>query len=513
MLPLQLQPESHIPLYVQLRDQLRAMVDSGELRPGDRIPASRELAVQLGVHRTTVANAYAELESEALIQGHVGRGTYICGNLPLRRLSTVPRPQTASGLRWEALFADERGEDSLARLMPEEPENSIAFVTARPSAVFFPLEDFRRCCAAVLRTDGRRILQLGNSDGYEPLKSALIEMLRIEGRDVQSDQLLITDGCQQAMDLLCKAFLRPGDCVALENPAYPGAIANLNVARARVLGIPVETGSERGGHLGMDVASLESVVVQNRVKMVFVTPDFQNPTGTTMALSERRRLLDLAARHQIPIVEDYIYARLRVRGTNIPSLAALDRAGIVIQVDSFSKMAFPGLRVGWTTGPKSVIERLRLVKQITDLHTDQLAQATMAEFVKRGCLARHLARMKRVYASRLTALETALARHMPQDVSWTRPEGGMSLWVTLPAGIDAGELLIHVRERGVLFVPGRHFYLQTPQPNTLRLGFAGVDERRIDRGVATLGQLLKAELRKRQQHGARRMEAARVALV
>jgi DNA-binding transcriptional MocR family regulator len=512
MLPLQLQPESHIPLYIQLRDQLRALVDSGELRAGDRIPASRELAGQLGVHRTTIANAYADLESEGLIQGHVGRGTFICGDAPVRQISAAPRAMVASGLRWEALFADERGDDSLARLMPEVPENGIAFVTARPSGEFFPLEDFRRCCNAVLKTDGRRILQLGSSEGYEPLKSALTELLRAEGMTVPRDQMLITDGCQQSLDLLCKAFLRPGDCVAIENPAYPGAIALLSAARVRCLAVPVETGAEGNRPLGMDVSSLESVLVQNRVRMIVVTPDFQNPTGTTMPAASRRRLLDLAARHQIPVVEDHIYARLRLRGANVPSLASMDRGGVVIQIDSFSKTAFPGLRVGWVLAPKNVIERLRMVKQITDLHTDQLAQATLAEFVKRGFLARHLARMKKVYLTCLNALEMALARHMPDDVTWTRPEGGMSVWVTLPPGVDAAELLIHVRERGVLFVPGRHFYLQGPQPNTLRLGFAGLDERRIDRGVTTLGQLLKTEMRKRQ-HGARRYEPARVALV
>jgi len=512
MLPLQLQPESHIPLYIQLRDQLRSLVDSGELRPGDRIPASRELAGQLGVHRTTIANAYADLESEGLIQGHVGRGTFIRGDAPVRQISAAPRAIVASGLRWEALFADERGDDSLARLMPEVPENGIAFVTARPSGEYFPLEDFRRCCNSVLKTDGRRILQLGSSEGYEPLKSALVELLRSEGMNVPQDQMLITDGCQQSLDMLCKAFLRPGDCVAIENPAYPGAIALLSAARVRCLAVPVETGSEGNGPLGMDVGSLESVLVQNRIKMILVTPDFQNPTGTTMPVASRRKLLDLAARHQIPVVEDHIYARLRLRGVSVPSLASMDRGGVVIQIDSFSKAAFPGLRVGWVVAPKNVIERLRMVKQITDLHTDQLAQATLAEFVKRGFLARHLARMKKVYLSCLNALEMALARHMPDDVTWTRPEGGMSVWVTLPAGIDAAELLIHVRERGVLFVPGRHFYLQGPQPNTLRLGFAGLDEKRIDRGVATLGQLLKAELRKRQ-HGVRRFEPARVALV
>ncbi|MFY9528928.1 MAG: PLP-dependent aminotransferase family protein [Candidatus Acidiferrales bacterium] len=513
MLPLQLQPESHIPLYIQLRDQLRSLVHSGELRIGDRIPASRELAAQLGVHRTTIANAYAELESEGLIEGHVGRGTFICGALPSRQFTPPPRTNgNGGGVRWEALFADERGDEGLSRLMPEVPPDAIAFVTARPSDDFFPVEEVRHCVNAVLRSDGRRILQLGSSDGYEPLKKVLIEMLRGEGLAVKSEQILITDGCQQSLDLLCKAFLRPGDSVVLENPAYPGAIAIFASARVRCLAASVESDPARLGYVGVDLEALESILLQNRVKMILLTPDFQNPTGTTLPLAERRRVLEMAGRYQVPVVEDYIYARLRVRGNEVPSLKSLDRAGVVIHIDSFSKVAFPGLRVGWVVAPENVIERLRLVKQSTDLHTDQLAQATVAEFVRRGMLARHLAKMRKVYRSRLEALEESLAKYMPGEVEWTRPEGGMSVWVTLPAGLDAGELLIHVRERGVLFVPGRYFYFQNPKLNTLRLGFAGIDERRIARGVATLGELLRVELGKRWR-GSRREEPARVALI
>ena len=237
MLPLHLQPESHIPLYVQLRDQLRALVFTGELRLGDRIPASRELAAHLGVHRTTVANAYAELESEGLIQGHVGRGTFIA-NAPAKQFSPAPRTNgngNGNGApRWEALFADERGDETISRLMPVVTPGTIAFTKACPSGDLFPLEDFRRCCNAVLNGDGRHILEVGPSDGYEPLKRALIEMFAEEGLTVRNEQLVITDGCQQAIDLICKAFMRPGDAVALENPAYPGAIAIFAGGRARL---------------------------------------------------------------------------------------------------------------------------------------------------------------------------------------------------------------------------------------------------------------------------------------
>ncbi len=515
MFPLQLQPESHVPLYVQLVDQLRALVHSGDLRPGDRIPASRELALQLGVHRTTVANAYAELESEGLIQGHVGRGTFIQGSGGALKITPPPPALMGAngGVRWESLFADERGEEVLNRLMQEAPPHDISFVMARPAEEFFPVEDLRACCNAVLRRDGVEILRLGATDGYPPLKKELVTLLRSEGLSLRDDNLLITDGCQQSLDLLCKAFLRPGDSVVLENPAYPGAIAIFAGARVGCLAVPVRTGAGNGsGSQGMDVGALEATLVANRVKLVVLTPDFHNPTGTSLPLPARRRLLELAARHQVPVVEDHIYARLRAGGEKLASLKQLDRAGVVIQIDSFSKVAFPGLRVGWVVAPPSVIERLRVVKQTTDLHTDQLSQATLAEFLRRGLLVKHLARMRKLYLSRLAALEEALAKHMPEDVRWTRPQGGMCLWMELPPGFDASDLLIHARERGVIFSPGRYFYFQNPQPNTLRLGFAGLDERKIARGVAALGEQIRIEMRKRQR-GARRIEAGRVALV
>ena len=499
MLPLLLQSESHIPLYVQLRDQLRALVHSGELRNGDRIPASRELASQLGVHRTTVANAYAELESEGLIEGHVGRGTFICGAMT-KHFSPPPRSNgNGGGARWESLFADERGDESLSRLMPDVPAGALAFTCARPSEEFFPVEEFRRCANAVLRREGRRILQLGASDGYEPLRRAVLEWFREENLTVQPEQLLITDGGQQAIDLICKAFLRAGDSVAIENPAYPGAISLFAGARVRTLAVPVEAEASRTGQVGLDVDALENVLLQNRVKFIFITPDFHNPTGTAMPLPARRRLLEVAARYQVPIIEDSIYARTRLRGAALPSLRSLDTHGNVIQIDSFSKIAFPGLRVGWCIGAEGAMERLRLVKLATDLHTDQFSQATLAEFIERGHLKRHLARMKRVHSSRLEAMERALEKHMPEETAWTRPEGGMTIWVTLPPGFDAGDLLIHARERGIYFVPGRYFYLQNPQPNTLRLGFASADEKMIARGVETFCDVLKTELHKRQR--------------
>jgi len=514
MLPLHLQPESHVPLYIQLRDQLRSLVHTGDLRPGDRIPASRELAIMLGVHRTTVANAYAELESEGLIQGHVGRGTFIRGNGNVLKITPPPPPTMngSTGLRWELLFADSRNEEVLSRLTAQAPANSLSFVMARPAEEFFPVEDLQACAHAALRREGHEILNLGASDGYGPFREELLEFLRNDGIPAKDETLLVTNGCQQALDLIAKAFVRSGDTVIIENPTYPGASAVFNAVHARIIPVNVRTQAEPGTSLGIDLEALEANLIANRVKLILLTPDFQNPTGVSMPLSSRRRLLELAAKYQVPIVEDNVYARLNGREERIPSLKQLDRSNLVIHIDSFAKVGFPGLRVGWIVAPPTVIERLRIVKQMADLHTDQLAQATLAEFLKRGLFQKHLTRMRKIYGDRLKALDEALRKFMPEGVRWTRPDGGMCFWIELPPGFDASELMMHARERGVLFAPGRYFYVQSPLPNTLRLGFASLNERQIARGVSTLSELLRVEMRKRQR-GSRRAERAHVALV
>ena len=338
MLPLHLQPESHIPLYIQLRDQLRSLVHAGDLRPGDRIPASRELAQVLGVHRTTVANAYAELESEGLIQGHVGRGTFIRNNGNGLKI-TPPAPSTltgnSDGLRWELLFADERSEEVLTRLTASAPANALSFVMARPAEEFFPIEELQACSQAALRREGQDILNLGASDGYAPLKEALLDLLRRDGFSVKDDSLLITDGCQQALDLIAKAFVRSGDTVVLENPTYPGASAVFNGVHARCLGVPVRTHAEPDSPLGIDLEALESTLSNNRVKLLVLTPDFQNPTGTSMPLASRRRVLELAGRYQVPVVEDHIYARLHSRDER---LAVVKAAGSFESCDPYRQL-------------------------------------------------------------------------------------------------------------------------------------------------------------------------------
>ena len=511
---LQLDPASPVPLYRQIHDQLRQLIIKGALPVGERLPPTRDLATRLSVHRTTVANAYADLEADGWIAGHVGRGTFVARGVEATPSAPEPEPFTANlddHYLWTLLFADARAEDPLDSLISEGCLNGgggklISFSIARPSEEMFPLEDFRRCCSEVLRNEGHALLQLGPSDGYPPLKEFLRGWLREDGLQVEDDELLITNGGQQAFDLLRKVFLRPGDVVAMENPVYPGAIQTFNTGGIKCLGVPVTDE-------GLNLDALESVLTQHRVRLLQLTPTFHNPTGTTLPLEGRKRVLALAARHQIPVLEDHIYGALRLRGREVPSLKALDRHGLVIHLNSFSKMGFPGLRVGWMVASRPVIERLRLVKQATDLHTDQLAQAALAEFGRRGYLARMLKRVRRVDRSRLETMEAALAEHFPGSCSWVRPEGGMTVWVRLPRGIDAGALLYKARERNVVFTPGRYFYLQAAESNTMRLGFTTLPEEKIKKGIRILGGLIRREIGQRKRNGREREESARVALV
>src|SRR3989449_7281154 len=227
-----------------------------------------------------------------------------------------------------------------------------------PRSTLFPYTTLFR---SVLRREGAEVLNLGPSDGYPPLKEALLELLHHDGIAAKDENLLITDGCQQSFDLISKAFVRPGDSVIMENPTYPGAVAIFHGARARCLSVPMNTHAEPEKPLGLDLEALEATLAANRVKLILLTPDFQNPTGTSMPLASRRKLLELAGRHQVPVVEDHIYARLHAREERIPSLKQLDRLNLVIHIDSFAKVAFPGLRVGWIVAPATAIERLRVV--------------------------------------------------------------------------------------------------------------------------------------------------------
>jgi 2-aminoadipate transaminase len=470
-----LDPKAEAPLYRQLFDQIADQIRSGRLGRGEKIPATRELAALLGLNRTTVSTAYELLENEGLISGQVGRGSFVTG----------PSNPSATGVDWTALL--ERGESPVWAPAPAG-RDGISFAVSRPSRDLFPLDEFRATCAAVLaRHDLADILQLGSPAGYEPLRRYLLEAARRAHVASPADDLVVTNGCQQALDLIGRVLLRPGDAVAVEDPLYPGLKSLLTGMGAQLYGIPAATA-------GMDPAQLERALEREHLRLIIVTSNFQNPAGVTLALDARRALLDAARRHGVPVIENDAYGELRYSGEPLPALKQLDDTGGTVLLRSFSKVSFPGLRVGWALGPKPLIDRLRHAKEAADLHTDQLSQAVLLEFAESGRLEAHRARVLRAGAERLTATLEACRELLPAGTRWTQPEGGMNVWVRLPEPLDAGELLARAQREGVSYLPGRYFAVSRLDPGALRLSFAGLPPERIREGLAILGKVTKAEL-------------------
>jgi 2-aminoadipate transaminase len=473
LLGIDIDAQSDVPLYRQVYEHIRGMIASGALNRGDRLPATRELAGSLGLNRTTVSAAYALLEADGLIQGHVGRGSFV-----------LAEPQAAdSSLDWERLLPP-----SETLSAPTPPHDAISFAVSRPAEDLFPVKEFRRSCEEVLGSpEAGAILQLGSPGGYAPLRHHLLEEARREGVARATDDLTVTNGCQQALDLIARILVRPGDAVLVEDPVYTGLKNVLVRAGAQLIGVPV-------GHEGIEVDALERALARSHARLIVVTPNFQNPTGATIPLATRRAILRLARAAGAVLVENDTYGELRYEGEPVPPIKQLDAAGDTVLLRSFSKLTFPGLRVGWVVGPHALMARLAEAKRLADLHTDQLSQAVLLRFAVSGRLAAHRAHVLEAGRERLGATLDACQRFLPNGTSFTRPEGGMNLWVRLPEPLDAGELLDRAQRAGVTYLPGKYFAVTRHDAGALRLSFADLTPEKIRKGLATLGEIFSSEL-------------------
>jgi len=482
------------PLYRQLFQFFRDEILARRMPPGSRMPPTRELAAQLGLNRITVSSAYDLLESEGLIRTHVGRGSFVA--VP-GQLFEETRDAANGGLDWE-----DRLRDWPPAEQPASPagEITISFATARPAEQLFPVEAFRETCREVLDSgEAPSILQLGSPHGYPPLRRHLMDQARARHLLSDDDDLIVTNGCQQALDLLQRLLVKPGEAVLVEDPIYPGMRNVFARAGVRLIGVPV-------GAQGIDLEALARLARGERPSLLVVTPNFQNPTGVTMPEAARRELLRIAGEAALPVVENDIYGDLRYTGETVPTLKELDTAGLVIQVKSFSKLAFPGLRVGWVMGREQVVRRLADLKQVTDLHTDHLSQAVLLQFDRSGRLDTHRRRIVEAGRVRLTAVLAACAQYLPAGAKFTRPEGGMNLWVRLPEPLDAAALLPAAQRAGVAYLPAPIFEVSQRQPGGFRLSFAGLAVEHIERGLMLLGKVFQTGLE--QARASRREDPA-----
>ncbi len=466
---------SDTPVYRQIAERVRAWIASGELAPGEKLPPSRELAETLGVNRNTIASAYDELVKSGDVRSHVGQGTFVAA-------SAAESPRAPHRFRFSRAVeaAAERVQKPVVASGHPDP---IDFTTLVPDEELFPVDPFRAVLDQVLRREGKTLLQYGPAAGHPPLRAYIAERLRERGVAADAENVLIVNGSQQGLDLVCRSLLDPGDRVALESPTYSIVLPLLAQYHAQMEPIPM---TDRG----MDLDALEAVLERSRPKLIFTMPTFHNPTGITMDLESRKRLLDLASRYGTPVVEDDFDSELRFDGNPLPALKALDERGSVLHIGTFSKGLFPGLRLGFVVASPPVVATLSRCKLIADYHTSLLLQAAVLEFCREGHYDRHLKRLALIYRDKSRRMTRALEQFFPANVSWTRPEGGYAFWVTLPEELSAEVVLDESARAGVLFTPGSNFFAGGEGDRYLRLSISRVPSERIAEGIERLGAIL-----------------------
>ncbi|MFH1282589.1 MAG: PLP-dependent aminotransferase family protein [bacterium] len=364
----------------------------------------------------------------------------------------------------------------------------ISFAGGLPAEELFPVKDIARCAKEVLEAPRAHALQYSISEGLPELRGALCKFLSGYHLNVKPENLLITSGAQQGLDLVGKLFLDKNSFVFLEEPSYLGALQAFNVYQARYKSIPMDKN-------GMNISLLKKELKAIRPSFIYTIPDFQNPTGITLSLSRRRELIGLASRYNIPVVEDSPYSMIRFEKSFLPSLKKLDKKGLVISLGSFSKIVSPGLRLGWVCAAPEIISKLLLFKQASDLHCSTLNQKIVARYLATAPINRHIRAVTLKYKQRRDLMLKCIKKYFPPKCKVIKPEGGMFIWVEMPEALDAGFLLKRCVENNVAYVPGSVFYNSEKGKNTVRLNFSNSSLKEIELGIKKLGSLFANELK------------------
>jgi 2-aminoadipate transaminase len=543
-LDLDLLREGDAPLYRQIAGAIRTRAVARTLTAGVKLPSSRDLAKRLGVHRRTVVAAYQLLEREGLVYSSVGQGTFVGAHVDEHGAGTTigrsraPTPETSPGntgpavpgepapslrapgsgsmgptrpnwpassllshgpdrpdddlrglFSWEAFLRRPDGPADLWRFVGREgtAPGAIRFTGATADPALFPTDDFREVLDDAFGLYGSGALEYGPTEGYAPLRQWVAERLHSRGVRADPDEVMIVSGSQQGLDLVARLLLHDGDAVMVEEPGYPNGFRVFQAAGARAVGVPLDDG-------GLRLDLLERVARRDGPRLLYTMPIFQNPTGLTLADDRTGPLLDLCGRLGLPVVEDQFDADLFYEGPLPRPLRAADDRGLVLLLGSFSKILFPGLRLGWLVVPRPLLAALHELKQMTDFSSGLLAQCAMDLYCRRGLLDRHLERVRAIYGARLRVMLRAMEEEFPQEVRWTKPRGGLTLWVSLPSGLDALDLWAQARREGVDFTPGPVFFPSGGGTGHFRLSYIRETEERIRRGIALLGSLVKAHL-------------------
>jgi len=398
--------------------------------------------------------------------------------------------------RYAGLFAQR------TQVMRSSAMRDLMAITARPEVISlagglpdtstFPPQSFAAQMTRIAQESAAQALQYGPTEGFEETKDCILQVMGAEGMAPDPADVIVTTGGQQAIDLLCKTLLDPGDVVLCEAPTYPGAIPVFCSYEAEVIQIETDEDGMRIDEL--EAALAELTAQRRRPKFIYTVPSFQNPAGVTLSVERRRRLVQLAREHEILVLEDNPYGLLRYGGEAPPPLYQLDGGDYVVYLGTFSKILSPGIRLGWAVAPPPVMEKVILGKQASDLCTSTLTQYFVREYFAEGRWREYIDDLIEIYRGRRDVMIASLEKHFPRQATWTRPEGGLFVWATLPDYIDTEDLLAKALRQNVAFVPGRAAYIDERGHNSMRLNFSGVGDDEIREGVRRIGKVVEEQV-------------------
>lgn len=462
--------DSEEPIYQQLIRHFQYQISSGRLQPGTRLPPSRDLARELGIGRISVVSAYNELQSKGLISAHPGRGTFVSGGEQTRKVTPKNHHQSQP--------APHQNMREILRLA--QKPGVIAFNCGAPPDEFLPVEAFRSALDTVLHRDGAAAITYEDPEGYMPLRTAVRDFITSQGIDTRAENILITGGAQQALDVVLQAMLAPGDAVITTSPTYLGFLDIAHVRRITPVGIPMN-------NEGICLDTLEDLLIDYHPKLLYINPTFHNPTGSTMSIHRRRQLLRLAQQYDLMILEDAVYQELHFDEPAPPPLKALDEAGIVLHASSFSKILLPGTRIGYIVTEGYARDRILRVKQAADICSPALIQRAVHLYMKRGNLPGHLDRIRHVLRDRRDAAVEAARKYLSDEWAWKVPKGGLYMWLELPAsGPTAAELYMNAIDYGVAYAMGTLFHTNGEGARHIRINFGSYPPEKIREGFRRL---------------------------
>lgn len=480
---------SNIPVYRQIVVQLKALIDQGVIEVNKPLPSTRSLSKKMGINRGTIDRAYKELQAFGYLSSRPGSYHVVLN----RKTEAVYSPDRKSDIPWQEASNLESNE-----LFMDNKKRSIGGVPASmavDSALvdlskhqldprLLPIQDLKRCVNHILTKYGAKALDFCPAAGNDDLREYIAQRMRLHGISTCKDEILITNGSQEALSLLCQFLVRPGRKIVGESPTYFSVLTLLKFAKADLVGVPMN------GE-GMDLDHLERVLGKESVSFIYTIPNFQNPTGITTSHHHRERLLGLAVKYKVPIVEDGFEEEMKYYGKVPLPIKSIDERNVVIYVGTFTKSLFPGIRIGWINADKECIDRLTAIKQCTHLRCSNFSQMVLWYFCKEGYYDLHIRKLHRVFRKRMDTAHSIMQKSFPEKVSWSRPAGGYNFWVRMPKKLTPRQLCNYMAGHGVIVTPGAYFFLDQTESEYFRISLARINDDEIKEGLARLGKALR----------------------